>query len=85
MRLKSTNASSWTPRSDAEIPLGRQVRAKAGTIVVRAPTASEAVASERHGGLACVVEADRVGQDNALREHGVNVVVSDRELLNRDR
>jgi beta-phosphoglucomutase-like phosphatase (HAD superfamily) len=40
------------------------------------------VEAGRAGGFACVVGVDRVGQAEALREHGASVVVSDlRELL----
>jgi beta-phosphoglucomutase family hydrolase len=40
------------------------------------------VAAERAGGFACVVGVDRVGQADALREHGADIVVSDlAELL----
>ena len=38
----------------------------------------------RAGGFGCVVGVDRVGQAEALREHGADVVVSDlAELLDR--
>ena len=40
------------------------------------------VAAGRAGGFACVVGVDRVGQADALREHGADIVVSDlAELL----
>ncbi len=40
------------------------------------------VAAGRAGGFACVVGVDRVGQAEALREHGASIVVSDlSELL----
>jgi beta-phosphoglucomutase family hydrolase len=40
------------------------------------------VAAGRAGGFACVVGVDRVGQADALREHGASIVVSDlSELL----
>ncbi len=42
------------------------------------------VAAGRAGGFACVVGVDRVGQTDALREHGADVVVADlAELLER--
>jgi beta-phosphoglucomutase family hydrolase len=42
------------------------------------------VAAGRAGGFGCVVGVDRVGQAEALREHGADVVVSDlAELLER--
>ncbi|MFF4772102.1 HAD family hydrolase [Microtetraspora fusca] len=42
------------------------------------------VEAGRAGGFACVVGVDRVGQADALREHGAHVVVSDlAELLER--
>jgi beta-phosphoglucomutase family hydrolase len=42
------------------------------------------VAAGRAGGFACVVGVDRVGQAQALREHGADVVVADlAELLER--
>ncbi|MFF3670609.1 HAD family hydrolase [Microtetraspora malaysiensis] len=42
------------------------------------------VEAGRAGGFACVVGVDRIGQADALREHGANVVVSDlAELLER--
>jgi HAD superfamily hydrolase (TIGR01509 family) len=40
------------------------------------------VAAGRAGGFACVVGVDRVGQADALREHGADIVVGDlAELL----
>jgi beta-phosphoglucomutase family hydrolase len=40
------------------------------------------VAAGRAGGFACVIGVDRVGQADALREHGADIVVSDlAELL----
>jgi beta-phosphoglucomutase family hydrolase len=39
------------------------------------------VAAGRAGGFACVVGVDRVGQADALREHGADIVVSDLEEL----
>jgi HAD superfamily hydrolase (TIGR01509 family) len=40
------------------------------------------VAAGRAGGFACVVGVDRAGQDDVLREHGADIVVSDlAELL----
>jgi beta-phosphoglucomutase family hydrolase len=40
------------------------------------------VAAGRAGGFACVIGVDRVGQGDALREHGADIVVSDlAELL----
>ncbi len=35
------------------------------------------VAAGRAGGFACVVGVDRVGQADALREHGADIVVAD--------
>jgi beta-phosphoglucomutase family hydrolase len=39
------------------------------------------VAAGRAGGFACVVGVDRVGQAEALREHGASIVVSDLSKL----
>jgi beta-phosphoglucomutase family hydrolase len=43
------------------------------------------VAAGRAGGFACVVGVDRVGQAEALREHGASIVVSDLSELLEDR
>jgi len=43
------------------------------------------VEAGRAGGFACVVGVDRVGQAEALREHGASVVVSDLSELLEDR
>jgi beta-phosphoglucomutase family hydrolase len=43
------------------------------------------VAAGRAGGFACVVGVDRVGQAEALREHGASIVVSDLSELLGDR
>jgi len=43
------------------------------------------VAAGRAGGFACVVGVDRVGQTEALREHGASIVVSDLSELLEDR
>ena len=43
------------------------------------------VAAGRAGGFACVVGVDRVGQADALREHGASIVVSDLSELLEDR
>ena len=43
------------------------------------------VAAGRAGGFACVVGVDRVGQAEALREHGASIVVSDLSQLLEDR
>lgn len=41
------------------------------------------VAAGRAGGFACVVGVDRVGQADALRQHGADIVVSDLTALLR--
>jgi HAD superfamily hydrolase (TIGR01509 family) len=43
------------------------------------------VAAGRAGSFACVVGVDRVGQTEALREHGASIVVSDLSELLEDR
>jgi HAD superfamily hydrolase (TIGR01509 family) len=43
------------------------------------------VEAGRAGGFACVVGVDRVGQAEALREHGASIVVSDLSELLEDR
>src|SRR5215204_4260507 len=43
------------------------------------------VTAGRAGGFACVVGVDRVGQAEALREHGASIVVSDLSELLEDR
>jgi beta-phosphoglucomutase-like phosphatase (HAD superfamily) len=43
------------------------------------------VEAGRAGGFACVVGVDRVGQADALREHGASVVVRDLAELLADR
>ncbi len=43
------------------------------------------VAAGRAGGFACIVGVDRVGQAEALREHGASIVVSDLSELLEDR
>jgi HAD superfamily hydrolase (TIGR01509 family) len=43
------------------------------------------VEAGRAGGFACVVGVDRVGQAEALREHGASIVVSDLAELLEDR
>jgi len=43
------------------------------------------VAAGRAGGFACVVGVDRIGQADALREHGASIVVSDLSELLEDR
>jgi beta-phosphoglucomutase-like phosphatase (HAD superfamily) len=43
------------------------------------------VVAGRAGGFACVVGVDRVGQAEALREHGASIVVSDLSELLEDR
>jgi len=43
------------------------------------------VAARRAGNFACVVGVDRVGQAQALREHGASIVVSDLSELLEDR
>ena len=43
------------------------------------------MAAGRAGGFACVVGVDRTGQAEALREHGVSIVVSDLSELLEDR
>jgi len=43
------------------------------------------VAAGRAGGFACVIGVDRVGQAEALREHGASIVVSDLSELLGDR
>jgi beta-phosphoglucomutase-like phosphatase (HAD superfamily) len=43
------------------------------------------VAAGRAGSFACVVGVDRVGQAEALREHGASIVVSDLSELLEDR
>ena len=43
------------------------------------------VAAGRAGDFACVVGVDRVGQAEALREHGASIVVSDLSKLLGDR
>jgi beta-phosphoglucomutase family hydrolase len=83
-------------RIDAEVAEREHLRGKpapdtflAGARVLGADAASAAVFEDalagveagRAGAFACVVGVDRVGQANALREHGADIVVRDLDEL----
>ena len=79
-RAPAGQARARTPSSPAPQALGVDARRRRRSSRTRSP-ASQA---GRAGGFGCVVGVDRVGQADALREHGADVVVDDlAELLER--
>ncbi len=71
------------PAPDAFLAGARAVDVQADRAAVF-EDALAGVAAGRAGGFGCVVGVDRVGQADALREHGADVVVTDlAELLER--